>query len=294
MPISNVSETPIPDARPSSSGPASGPMSFRPPPLPPKRFEILEEARSFVEQLGQIGEMTYGAARALFARPFELKATIYQMESLGVKSVGLASVTALFVGMVMAVQFAFGLQKFGGMEYTGRIIGLSFSRELAPTLTAVIVGGRIGSGIAAEVGSMAVTEQIDAIRALGADPVKKLVLPRLLAAILVMPVLGAYALVLGFCGAMFISSAQFDIPPGFFLRTALGSVNFGDYFSGMYKCPFFGAIIALLGCHFGLHTRGGTEGVGRSTTRTVVAVSIVILIADFFLTKVSIFIFPNH
>src|SRR5262249_7543084 len=109
-----------------------------------------------------------------------------------------------------------------------------------------------------------------------------------------MPVLGAFALVLGFCGAMLISSAQFDIPPGFFLRTALGSVNFGDYFSGMYKCPFFGAIIALLRCHFGLPTRGGTQGVGRSTTRTVVAVSIVILIADFFLTKVSIFIFPNH
>jgi phospholipid/cholesterol/gamma-HCH transport system permease protein len=230
----------------------------------------------------------------VFSRPAEIRATIYQMESLGVASMGIASVTALFVGMVMAVQFAFGLQKFGGMEYTGRIIGLSFSRELAPTLTAVIVGGRIGSGIAAEVGSMAVTEQIDAIRALGADPVKKLVTPRLLAAIVVMPVLGAFALVLGFTGAMLVCSAQFDIPPGFFLRTALGSVNFQDYFSGMYKTPFFGAIIALLGCHFGLITRGGTEGVGQATTRTVVAISIVILVADFFLTKVSILLFPGR
>lgn len=254
---------------------------------------MVTAVRSFLEHLGQIGRMTGGAARAMWSRPFELQSTLYQMESLGVRSMGIASVTALFVGMVMAVQFAFGLQKFGGMEYTGRIIGLSFSRELAPTLTAVIVGGRIGSGIAAEVGSMAVTEQIDAIRALGADPVKKLVVPRLLASIVVMPVLGAFALVIGFCGAMAICSTQFGIAPGFFLRTALGSVNFADYFSGMFKTPFFGAIIAILGCHFGLITRGGTEGVGQATTRTVVAISISILVADFFLTKVSIFIFPG-
>jgi phospholipid/cholesterol/gamma-HCH transport system permease protein len=254
---------------------------------------LVTAVRSFLEHLGQIGRMTGGAAVAMWSRPFELQSTLYQMESLGVRSMGIASVTALFVGMVMAVQFAFGLQKFGGMEYTGRIIGLSFSRELAPTLTAVIVGGRIGSGIAAEVGSMAVTEQIDAIRALGADPVKKLVVPRLLASIIVMPVLCAFALAIGFCGAMAICANQFGIAPGFFLRTALGSVNFADYFSGMFKTPFFGAIIAILGCHFGLITRGGTEGVGQATTRTVVAISISILVADFFLTKVSIFIFPG-
>lgn len=262
-------------------------------PAPPRGPGIVETFLNFLEHLGHIGKITGGAVVAMFRRPLELQSTLYQMESLGVRSVGIASVTALFVGMVMAVQFAFGLQKFGGMEYTGRIIGLSFSRELAPTLTAVIVGGRIGSGIAAEVGSMAVTEQIDAIRALGADPVKKLVAPRLLASVIVMPVLGAFALVLGFCGAMVVCSIQFGIPSGFFLRTALGSVNFGDYFSGMFKCPFFGAIIAILGCHFGLITRGGTEGVGQSTTRTVVAISIAILVADFFLTKVSIILFPG-
>src|SRR5262249_3175427 len=218
--------------------------------------------------------MTGRCFPAMVRRPLELSATMHQLESLGVKSMGIASVTAIFVGMVMAVQFAFGLQKFGGMEYTGRIVGLSFSRELAPTLTALIVGGRIGAGIAAEVGSMAVTEQIDAIRALGADPVKKLVVPRLIASVILMPVLGAFALVLGFSGAMLICASEFDIPPGFFLRTALGSVNFLDYASGIYKTPFFGAIIALVGCHFGLITRGGTEGVGQSTTRTVVVTSI--------------------
>jgi phospholipid/cholesterol/gamma-HCH transport system permease protein len=274
-------------------------MSLRPslqpaPPVPPLSRRFVAALSSLIEHLGQIGIMTWQAIKAIFQRPLEIKSTIYQMESLGVSSVGIASVTAIFVGMVMAVQFAFGLQKFGGMEYTGRIIGLSFSRELAPTLTAIIVGGRIGAGIAAEMGSMAVTEQIDAIRALGADPVKKLVVPRLVAGVIVMPVLGAFALVLGFAGAMFICSVEFDIPPGFFLRTALGSVNFRDYLSGMFKCPFFGAIISLVGCHFGLITRGGTEGVGQSTTRTVVVISISILIADFFLTKVSILLFPSR
>ncbi|EYF03920.1 ABC transporter, permease protein [Chondromyces apiculatus DSM 436] len=264
-----------------------------PPPQPPATTRIWETFTDFVEHLGQLGQMTWGAVRATFRRPLELSSTIYQMEALGTRSLGIASVTALFVGMVMAVQFGFGLQKFGGMEYTGRVIGISFSRELAPTLTAIVVGGRIGAGIAAEVGSMAVTEQIDAIRALGADPLKKLVLPRLAACLIVMPVLGAFALVLGFLGAMLVCSAQFGIPSGFFLATALESVTFGDFFSGMLKTPVFGAIIALVGCHFGLITRGGTEGVGHATTRAVVATSIAILISDFFLTKLFILIFPQ-
>lgn len=296
---SGVGSTSVPpqsqQPKPTSVPPQSLPPNSLPgPQLPPLLARLNETAVAFVEHLGQFGRMTWGALKAMFERPLEIRSTLYQMEALGVRSAAIASVTALFVGMVMAVQFAIGLQKFGGMEYTGRIIGLSFSRELAPTLTAVIVGGRIGAGIAAEVGSMAVTEQIDAIRALGANPVKKLVVPRLLASVVVMPVLGAFALVLGFGGAMLVCATEFGIPAGFFLRTALGSVTFMDYFSGMYKTPFFGAIIALVGCHFGLITRGGTEGVGHATTRTVVVTSITILIADFFLTKMSILLFPTR
>ncbi len=229
---------------------------------------------------------------ALFQRPFEGRAIIYQMEALGLRSLGIASVVALFTGLVMATQFAYGLQKFGGMEYTGRIVGLSFARELAPALTALVVGGRIGSGITAEIGSMAVTEQIDAIVSLGADPIKKLVLPRLIATTLVMPILAAFALVLGFAGAMFITSVEFGLSSSFFLRTALASVRFSDYFSGMFKTPFFGAIIALVGCHFGMITRGGTEGVGNATTKSVVVISISLLVSDFVLTKVSMLIWP--
>jgi phospholipid/cholesterol/gamma-HCH transport system permease protein len=265
------------------------------PPPPPKFWDRqLGKIIGLFEGIGGVTSMTFGAVRAGFRRPFEGKAIMQQVEALGVASVGIVTVTSVFIGMVMAVQFAFGLRKFGGMEYTGRVVALSFIRELAPTLTAVIVGGRIGSGMAAEVGSMAVTEQIDAVRALGADPLKKLVWPRLVASVLVMPVLAAFALVLGFGGAMLITDLEFNIPAAFFLRTALSVLTMADFASGMMKTPVFGAIIALVGCHFGMTTRGGTAGVGNSTTRTVVVVSIAILIADFFLTKLAIIFWPTN
>jgi phospholipid/cholesterol/gamma-HCH transport system permease protein len=254
---------------------------------------LAHRALRLVGHVGMVSEMAVGAVRAGFKRPFEGRAILTQLESLGVASVGIVVVTSVFIGMVMAVQFAFGLRKFGGMEYTGRVVALSFARELAPTLTAVIVGGRIGSGMAAEVGAMSVTEQIDAIRALGADPLKKLVWPRLVASVLIMPVLGVFALVLGFSGAMLITDLEFNIPAEFFLRSALSTVTMMDFLSGVMKTPFFGAIIALVGCHFGMTTTGGTAGVGNSTTRTVVVISIAILIADFFLTKLAIIIWPT-
>jgi phospholipid/cholesterol/gamma-HCH transport system permease protein len=258
-------------------------------PPKPKALEVIgDKLIGFFNHIGQVSLMFLQSLSAMVKRPFEFRAVVYQLESLGVRSVGIACVTAIFIGMVMAVQFAFGLQKFGGMEYTGRVVGLSFTRELAPTLTAVIVGGRIGSGMTAELGSMAVTEQIDAIYALGADPIKKLVVPRLIASVIVMPLLAGFALVLGFSGAMVVTDSQFNIPSSFFLRTALETLTMSDFMNGMWKCPFFGAIIALVGCHFGLITTGGTEGVGRSTTRSVVAISICILIADFFLTRLFI------
>ena len=262
----------------------------------PKPVGLVESTResvvNFLHQMGQITAMTLLTVRAGFKRPFEWREVTRQVESLGVASVGIVTVTSVFIGMVMAIQFAYGLSKFGGMEYTGRVIALSFARELAPTLTAVIVGGRIGAGMAAEVGSMAVTEQIDAVRALGADPLKKLVWPRLLAAVIVMPLLSGFAMVLGFTGAMVVTDMQFNIPSGFFLRSGLDSVWMQDYLQGMLKTPFFGAIIALVGCHNGMNTRGGTAGVGAATTRTVVVTSITILIADYFLTKASILAWP--
>jgi len=269
---------------------SSAPSVRRPSVLPPpKEVEptnpIVERLSASLATLGDIAVMVRGACVSLFRRPFETKEILRQIESLGVRSMGIVIVTSLFIGMVMATQFAFGLQKFGGMEYTGRVVALTFARELAPTLTAVIVGGRIGAGMTAELGSMAVTEQIDAIKALGADPVKKLVAPRLFASTLIMPVLGSFSLVLGFSGAMFITDLQFGIPYQFFLGSALDTLKMMDYAAGLVKTPFFGAIIAVIGCYYGMQTRGGTAGVGNSTTKTVVVTSISILIMDFFLTK---------
>jgi phospholipid/cholesterol/gamma-HCH transport system permease protein len=289
--MTTATDPPPSSASPDRAGRSSLPMFT----VPVRRNFLqrkLEDAAEFIGQVGQAASMTKGAVFSIFRRPVEWREFIHQLEALGVASVGIVTVTSVFIGMVMSVQFAFGLRKFGGMEYTGRVVGLSFIRELGPTLTAVIVGGRIGAGMAAEVGAMNVTEQIDAVRALGADPHKKLVLPRLVASIIVMPIVALIALVLGFAGAMFITDLEFGIPASFFLHSALTSISMADFLSGMFKTPFFGAIIAIVGCHCGLQTHGGTAGVGDSTTRTVVVVAITILIADLFLTKLAIAIFP--
>ena len=282
-----------PDSMPSM--PPSGRISNLPP--PPEVPTLLEQWRrrgtSFIESMGDVGMLTIRSLGSITRRPLEITSTIYQIESLGVRSLGIVAVTSVFIGMVMTIQFAFGLQRFGGVEYIPRVIVLSFLRELGPTLTAVIVGGRIGSGMAAEVGAMNVTEQVDAIRALGGDPAKKLVLPRVLAAMIVMPLLSMFADALGTLGAMFVCASEYDIRPTLFLQTALESVLLSDLFSGLAKTPIFGFIIAIVGCHFGLTTQGGTEGVGQSTTRTVVVVSIAILVADYFLTRMFVSILPG-
>jgi phospholipid/cholesterol/gamma-HCH transport system permease protein len=282
-------------APPESLPPPSGRFSAFPPRPPPPRFTQVwrERLERFTEHMGAIGVLTVQAARSIARRPLEVKATVYQIESLGVRSIGIVAVTSIFIGMVMTIQFAFGLQRFGGVEYIPRVIVLAFLRELGPTLTAVIVGGRIGSGMAAEVGAMNVTEQVDAIRALGGDPAKKLVLPRVAAAMIVMPLLSVFADTLGTLGAMFVSDFEYNISPRLFIQTSLESVLLTDLFSGIAKTPIFGFIIAIVGCHFGLTTKGGTEGVGQSTTRTVVVVSIAILIADYMLTRIFISVLPE-
>lgn len=279
-------------------GPESGRVSLPPASrLPereaPSRSVVEERAAAFLEHVGETSLLFSGSVRALTKRPIELREIADQIEAIGVKSVPLGLITGLFVGMVMALQFALSLTQFGGLEYTGRIIALSFSRELAPTLTSTIVGSRIAAGIAAEVGSMAVTEQIDAIRALGADPIKKLVMPRLVAATVAMPVICVLSLTVGILGAMAVCDLQFGLPAGFFLATALDATVLADFWNGYLKTPIFGMIIALVGCHFGLKTRGGTQGVGRSTTQAVVVTSVSILLADFALTNFFALLIPK-
>lgn len=247
---------------------------------------VTHRFESFVVQTGQVTQLTWQAIVALFTTRFQWKAFVYQMEQLGVKSFAIGAATAIFVGIVMAIQFAFSLERFGAKDSVGRIVGLSEARELAPALTSLVVGTRIAAGMTAEIGSMAVTEQIDAIRALGADPVRKLVVPRVLSGIIIMPMLASFALVLGTLSAMVVCNITFGIEMPFFVSTALDSVTMKDFMSGMGKTPFFGFLVAILGCHFGFKTRGGTEGVGRSTTTSVVVVSITVLIADALLTQI--------
>jgi phospholipid/cholesterol/gamma-HCH transport system permease protein len=264
-----------------SRRPSLLPVPAPAPPKPPARHRIANS----MEHVGDVALLTWRVLASTLRRPLEIPATIYQMDSLGVRSIMIVAVTSIFIGMVMTIQFAWGLKRFGGVEYIPRVIVLSFVRELGPTLTAVIVGGRIGSGMAAEVGAMNVTEQVDAIRALGADPAKKLVLPRVVAAMVVMPVLSTISDSLGTLGAVFICATQFGISPQLFVRSALDTLVISDFLAGLAKTPVFGYIIAIVGCHFGLRTTGGTEGVGTSTTRSVVAISIAILISDFLMTK---------
>jgi phospholipid/cholesterol/gamma-HCH transport system permease protein len=168
----------------------------------------------------------------------------------------------------------------------GSVVSLSLVRELGPVLTALMVGGRVGAGIAAELGSMAVTEQVDAIRAMGADPVKKLVVPRVVACVLIMPILTAFSNVLGIAGAMVVAQLTADVSMVYFFHATAASVGLADIAGGLAKTVFFGFFIAIIACYQGLETSGGTEGVGKSTTSTVVITSITTLAVDFVLTNI--------
>jgi phospholipid/cholesterol/gamma-HCH transport system permease protein len=225
---------------------------------------------------------TFGAARR---RRFPWLETLRQLESIGSRSLPIVLITALFTGMVLALQTGIALERFGAKLYVGSVVGLSLARELGPVLTALMVGGRVGAGITAEIGAMQVTEQVDAIRSMGADPVQKLVLPRVLAATLALPLLTVLADVLGVFGGLLIASTQFGLTPNFYLDTIYSTVTVEDLVSGVSKTFVFGWIIAMVGCFSALETTGGTVGVGRATTTAVVVASISVLIADFFLTK---------
>jgi phospholipid/cholesterol/gamma-HCH transport system permease protein len=246
---------------------------------------LARRVAAFLETLGEIGLLTARTCRQAMRRPFEWEAIVQQIESIGIKSLGVVFLTAVFSSMVITVQFTVQLARFGAKEWAGNAVGVTLARELGPVLTALMVGGRVGAGIAAELGSMAVTEQIDAIRALGADPVKKLVVPRVLATVLVLPLMSAMAVAIGVLAAGLIAALEPEVHLSFFINGALRSTTLNDFFSGLVKTFFFAFNIGIVACHVGMSTRGGTVGVGRATTRTVVITSVVTLVSDFFLTK---------
>ena len=241
-----------------------------------------------VDSWGKFALLVWLTARAALRPRFPLRETARQIEAIGVRSTTIVVLTALFTGMVLALQTGIALARFGARPYVGSVIGLSLARELGPVLTALMVGGRVGAGITAEIGSMQVTEQVDAIRSMGADPVQKLVLPRVVAATIALPVLTVFANLLGVLGGLAISSAQFHISPNFYLETIFNAVTVNDVLSGLAKTFVFGWIIAMVACFSAFRTTGGTVGVGRATTRTVVTASIAVLISDFFLTQLML------
>lgn len=243
------------------------------------------------DTLHDVGGVARLAGRSLWhatRRPIRPSALVYQVLQIGVRSLSLTLTMAIFTGMVLAFQFGLGLERFGARLYIGQTTVTALFRELAPLLTALVVGGRVGAGIAAELGVMAVTEQLDAMRALGADPLQRLVAPRILATMIALPLLAVCADLVGFLGGMLIAAVEYDVAPHLYTRGVLDFIQVGDFGSGLSKAVVFGFIIGAIACYEGIHTVGGTEGVGRATTRTVVASALCVLATDFILTKLLI------
>lgn len=241
--------------------------------------------REIAEQTGGLGLLTGRALLALVRPPYEIGLWIRQMEQIGVRSLGVASITTIFTGMVLALQTALSLPSLGIKYYIGSVVSKSLVRELGPVLTALIVGGRIGSGMTAEIGTMKVTEQIDALRSMASDPVKKLVVPKLIASLVMLPALTVIGDALGILGGLIVATSTLNLPAGLYLNDVFDSLTLGDVGSGIAKSFFFAYFIAIVGCYNGLNTTGGADGVGRATTNTVVLAAILVLISDFFLTK---------
>lgn len=247
---------------------------------------FLSALRTGLEQMGGGALLTWQVFTRGFRGRIDVGAIAYQIEHIGIRSVTIGTLTALFAGMVLTIQFGYFMAKFGIAYAIGRVLSLSVLRELGPVLTALTVGGRVGSGIAAELGSMQVTEQIDAIRALGADPIKKLVFPRVIASMICIPVITIFADVVALASGAVIANLSFSIPYSQFMRHALDSAQLNDFTSGVFKSMIFGLLIAIVGCYKGFQTRGGTEGVGRATTETVAISAVGVLIADLIVTQV--------
>jgi len=240
---------------------------------------------AFLDALGAIALLTRDAVRTALRRPPEWRVVAEQLEQVGWRSLSIVNLTALFTGMVLALQLGNYLSRFGAKMFVSRIVGMSLVREMGPVLTALMLGGRVGAGITAELGSMVVTEQVDAIRALGASPIRNLVVPRLLAVVVMLPVLTVIGDLIGVLGGMLVASTELNVTPDFYLNSLLQVLLLDDVFSGIGKSFFFAYFIGIIACHQGLTVEGGADGVGRAVTRTVVAASITVLISDFFLTK---------
>ncbi|MCG2722203.1 MAG: ABC transporter permease [Thermodesulfovibrionales bacterium] len=238
----------------------------------------------FAEGLGRILILLMLAFKEILRPPFEIRNTFKQMLEIGVRSLPVVLVTAIFTGMVFALQTYTGFKRFGAEAVVGTVVALSMTRELGPVLTGLIVAGRAGAAMAAELGTMRVTEQIDALETLATNPVKYLVVPRLIAGALMLPALALVADLIGIIGGYFITVGLFDTSSVVYWKRTWNYLEMSDIYNGLIKAAFFGASISLVSCYKGFYTRGGAEGVGKATTGAVVISSMTILISDYFLS----------
>ncbi len=257
-------------------------------------------AKQKILALQEYFTLAWKSIRFMFSRPFYGGDVVQQMDAIGVQSIPIVLLTGLFTGMVLALQSSVQLKTFGATMYIGRLVSASMIRELGPVLAGLMVAGRVGSGIAAQIGSMKVTEQIDALNTLGTDPIRKLVTPRVLAAVIMLPMLTIINDLVGIIGGNLIATLYVGVPTSLYWRTVWEQIAAGgftltyipnDFIQGLAKPVAFGGIISVTACYFGLATTGGTEGVGIATTRTVVAASILILVVDYFMTQVILAFF---
>ena len=238
-----------------------------------------------LEEVGAFSILIARSARESVRRRPEGSVVLDQLYHLGVLSVGIATITALFTGMVLAIQTSYSLAAYGAKFFVGDIVALSIVRELGPVLTALMVGGRVGAGITAEVGTMNVTEQIDAIRALASSPIRKLVVPKVIAIVIMLPILVVLSDFVGVMGGLLMAVTTLNQPAAFYTQHVIKAIHPEDILSGLGKTVVFALLIGFIACYKGLTATGGADGVGRATTETVVASSLSILISDFFLTK---------
>jgi phospholipid/cholesterol/gamma-HCH transport system permease protein len=249
---------------------------------------LVEWAKAALLETQEYVKLCGAVVRGFFTPPVYHRDIIEQFDLIGVGSVTVVILTGLFTGAVLALQTGITLDQFGARSVVGRLVSASMVKELGPVLTALMVAGRVGSGIAAELGSMVVTEQINALRALGTDPIRKLAVPRVLAGLIMVPLLTVLSAGVGMCGAWLVAILQLRVASTVYWHSVVDGLYIQDVWMGIIKPFFLGFAIVTIGCHVGLRTTGGTQGVGRATTNAVVAAQVAVLAVNFFVTKLLI------
>ncbi|HLJ25025.1 MAG TPA: ABC transporter permease [Candidatus Acidoferrales bacterium] len=251
---------------------------------------LSEGAKRWILHVQDYSILSARSVTNLFSPPYYVSDILAQMDIIGVGSLPIVLLTGFFIGAVMVLQTAVQFERFGQTALTADIVSLALVRELGPSITGLLVAGRNSSGIASELGSMVVTEQVDAMRAMGTDPTRKLVTPRMVATVLMLPLLTAMADFMGLIGGYIVAAFTLRLDPVSFWTRAINILEFSDLMQGLSKPVVYGFIVATVGCYQGLSVQGGTQGVGRATTQAVVSASVFILISNFFLTKLMLWL----